>query len=427
MVAETGEVRGKVSTKRACYYLISAAGYPNYGDELITAGWLRHLAVTAPDADVWLDCQSPGTAQLLVGGLHPRLRIVDTLWRLCREAPEHEPWRLAAWVQRAVVDPGQAPRLVAGLEQLVRADVVHLLGGGYLAGLWPAHIGLVAGAAAAARAGGATAVATGQGLCPAAPGTAELLGALLRSFAVVDVRDEPSAALLAGAGVGHAVLTCDDAFLAVARPADAPSGNTRDGNGNDAPPDRAHPAYMVCAQSDASQVEPARLAGRILDTLRRWGAAAEQVGFVEGVPGADREVYGLIEHQLPGARFYPFSELWRDGLPIGAHQAWISTRFHFHLLAAAGGARGLAVSVHPAYYQVKHRSLIEAGSGWTVAGTATDPVPAEATGGFEPSRLAQLHDRKLALAATVYPPARLPAWTIGAQRDRRARRAAFRA
>ncbi|HEU0087777.1 MAG TPA: polysaccharide pyruvyl transferase family protein, partial [Pseudonocardiaceae bacterium] len=136
---------------RPCYYLVGATGYPNYGDELIARGWLRYLARHAPDADVWLDCHSPGPARTLLDGVHPRVRFVDTLWRLCWEAPAGDPadpWEVSAWVQRAVHDPGLAPRWVAGIELLARADVVHVIGGGYVNALWPRHVGLLAGAVA---------------------------------------------------------------------------------------------------------------------------------------------------------------------------------------------------------------------------------------------------------------------------------------
>src|SRR5690606_37165662 len=75
------------------YYLVGPAGHPNYGDEIITAGWLEYLADTAPDAEVWVDTHSPGPAQVLLGDLHPRVRFTDTLWRLCWEAPSDDPWQ----------------------------------------------------------------------------------------------------------------------------------------------------------------------------------------------------------------------------------------------------------------------------------------------------------------------------------------------
>src|SRR5688572_21451474 len=69
-------------------YLIGPSGNPNFGDEFIAASWLKYLAVERPDADVWLDCPQPGLAQVLFEGLHPRLRVTNTLWRLVHETAD---------------------------------------------------------------------------------------------------------------------------------------------------------------------------------------------------------------------------------------------------------------------------------------------------------------------------------------------------
>ena len=53
-------------TRRQPIYLISWAGYPNFGDELIAAAWVNHLARVAPTTDVWLDVREPGTVTALL-------------------------------------------------------------------------------------------------------------------------------------------------------------------------------------------------------------------------------------------------------------------------------------------------------------------------------------------------------------------------
>jgi len=52
---------------------------------------------------------------------------------------------VAAFVQRAINDPGVAPRWHAGIELAAQMDLVHVIGGGFINGLWPRHIGLLAG------------------------------------------------------------------------------------------------------------------------------------------------------------------------------------------------------------------------------------------------------------------------------------------
>ena len=109
------------------FYLVTTAGYPNFGDELILSGWLRHLARVAPRATVWVDTHSPGPVQMLLGDAHPGVRFTDTLWRLCWEAPSEDPWQVASWVQHAVANPGLAPRWHQGIMALRSLDVVHVV------------------------------------------------------------------------------------------------------------------------------------------------------------------------------------------------------------------------------------------------------------------------------------------------------------
>lgn len=369
------------------YYLVAPAGLPNYGDELIAAGWLRYLAETAPEAEVWLDTHSPGPCSVLLGHLHPRVRCTDTLWRLCQHAPDEDPWAVSAWVQEVVHNPGMMAHTHYGVELLASADVVHLLGGGYVNKLWPNHIGLLAGAAAATRRSGGRAAMTGHGLTPVFPHVEPLLRALADRCEVVDVRDDASAELL---GVSRGV---DDAFLDLGAHRYA-----------EAAPDDEFPDVMLCLQSDLVAGGAAQLAGMVLSTLRAWKVPPEKVGVIEGIPRVDREVYSLFEQELPGARFYPFPDVWDLGLPVSAGQTWISTRFHPHMVAAAGGASGVALSVRPDYYATKHRSLAELGSGWTVVEDLERVPERPVGGGFPAGLLDELKQAKRRLAEAIYAP-----------------------
>lgn len=366
------------------YYLVGAAGFPNYGDELIAATWLRHLARVQPRAEVWVDCPHPGTAQVLLDGLHPGARFVDTLWRLCWLAPSEEPLAAAAWVQQAVHNPGLGARWAAGIELLARADVVHVIGGGYVNAMWPRHLGVLAGAAAAATRSGGRSALTGLGLCPASPSMATVLQALADRFDVVDTRDEASAELLGRPGTS----TCDDVVLGL-------PGNV--GTRQDQPR-----PYMLCLQSDLlGRSTTEELAGFALATLRSWKVDSSEVGVVEGIPGHDRVVYSLIEHELPGAQFLPFTTVWADGLPTSSDQVWLSTRFHVHLVAAASGAHGVALSPGGDYYGTKHRSLTARGSGWTVIENLS-AVPDRPTGAFDPAALVTQGAAKVRVADAIY-------------------------
>lgn len=360
-------------------YLIAPAGHPNFGDEFIVSAWLRDIAYRRPRARVILDCHSPGVAAVLHHNMHPDLTVTDTLWRLVNEC------ETAADVATAVADPTRSPRLITGLNLAKSADVVHVLGGGWVTDLWPQHIRVIAAAASIGREG-ARRVATGQGLHPghAIAGELEHWWSL---FDTVTVRDTPSLEF-APAQAGQ-----DDSWLAAADPLAA------NGLGH-GPEDARLRGTVVAAQSDLLGIPVEELAQRIVRQLREWSTTGDDLAFIECIPGGDWVVWDamcrLDPELMEGARFVAFDELWAHGLPARAGQTWISTRFHPHLIAAARGARGIAVSAHDGdYYEVKHSSV---GSGWPVT-TLEEPTRpgegvADATGRREAAT---------ALAEEIYP------------------------
>ncbi|MHC5905164.1 polysaccharide pyruvyl transferase family protein [Streptomyces sp. S6] len=350
------------------HHLVCPAGIPNYGDELIAATWLRHLAETAPDTDVVVDCLYPETAAAHLTGIHPRARFTDVLWGLCLEHwEERDPAVVCAGVAEAARAAGPAG-----------ARVIHLVGGGFLNALWPFFTGLLAGIVTAAETGGARIAVTGQGLWPPADETG-LVRSLLDRFDVVDVRDAPSA------GYAGAVATADDLFLGF--------GEHLLRAGDQAP------EVMVSVQSLTAEGAAGETVRWVGEMLRGWGVRG--VGLLECSPDADREVLALAEELLPVVRRYSLADVLAHGLPARPGQRWISTRFHPHLVAAAAGASGVALAVRPDYYGTKHRSLIEGGSGWRLL--EKGEIPEEpGGGGYRAERLAELRAVKLAVARRIY-------------------------
>jgi len=375
--------RGR-STSRRRTYLIGVAGHPNFGDEAITRGWLRWLATHRPDDEVWLDVPNPAGAAALHHGEHPHLVTVDTVHRLGWETPSSEgPADGAAVVAhtRAVLDePWRAPRWLAGLEALRAADTVHVLGGGFVHAHHPHTASLLAALEWAARHGSRTAI-SGAGLVPADPALADLLGALGEAVDVATVRDPGSAAALPGS-----VLAPDDVWLGgieqhlAARDADAPQ-----------------PEVMVLVQGDGHS-RGDELAATVLALLDAWGVGAGEYAVVEANPPVDGYVRAALEAQHGPHRFHSFAEIATHGLPARAGQRWITTRYHPHLLAAAAGADGVAISVSGDYYDVKHQAVRSAGSAWPVLAIGDAPVAAGPAG--------SLPERRGELAATLEATAR---------------------
>ena len=190
------------------------------------------------------------------------------------------------------------------------------------------------------------------------------------SFDVVDVRDQPSHELVSGVQGPRISATGDDALL---------GWSTELFDGRDSPD------VMVSAQSDMLDAPVERVAELVAGVLEAWDVAPEQVGWIESIPFNDRRVFDVLADRLPGARFYPFVELWEQGLPARPGQRWLSTRFHPHLMAAAAGSWGVAVPVRAGYYDVMHEALLALGTGWATLGldAAGDPsrVPQPPDGG----------------------------------------------
>jgi hypothetical protein len=371
------------SSRRETIYLVGTSGHPNFGDEFITSCWLQFLAGVRPQADVWLDCPVPGQAAHFFSEMHPRVRFTDTLWRLIWDTADLGREEANRLIDHRIAHLG-TPRYDIGLQAARRATTIHVIGGGYINDIWPHHVGLLRAAQALREETGTRLAATGLGLMPAP--TDETLLDAFKVFDHVGVRDRPSAALVGGE------VGTDDAFLNVARmkvPLQAP---TEPGD------------VWVCLQSDMgdqpvfeSAVEAVRAA------LTSPAMQGRTVRYVEAIPGVDHAAYERLSDLIPREHFVPFLGLWEQEFPARPGQTWLTSRFHLHLLAAACGAEGVAIEVSRDYYRVKHESLVEAGTGWSVAPAGATELPAPGLDPGFPQRAKMLAQEKWREAQEVYP------------------------
>lgn len=363
-------------------YLVSAAGVPNFGDEFVTRSWLDWLARTHPGIDVWLDCIHPGRAAHLFRDTHPRLRVTNTLWELAHSGSGDDLSAEERRVRQLVREFG-SPRVDAGIDTLRGVSSIHFLGGGYLNSLWRRNLGMVAAAVEAKEVSGALLFATGQGFLPQDEVSSKWMREMLDRFDYVESRDDAGAAAL---GVRAGI---DDAFLAFA-------------TGRRVFREDDTPSFMLLLQGDfAADARKETLLHAVDQAVSRY-AADGVFGVVEGMPPEDAELLPDLRERYPKARFYPFSRIWDEGLPARPGQTWLTSRFHFHLLAAAAGASGIALSIEPGYYDVKHGSLIDVGTGWALADGLDLPDGATADPAFVGS-VSDLAARKAAIAELLYP------------------------
>lgn len=379
-------------SRRACRYLISPAGVPNYGDELIARSWLRWLAEAEPDSDVWLDCINPGRASVLFGGDHPCLHVTDTTWQIVWEAQRiaglEDHGRQAELVEGWLRHLG-TPREDLGIMRLVSADTIHLLGGGHITGAVEANHALIPLIAATASGiGGAGLLATGLGVAPwDEDERLSILRSSLASFSHVGFRDAKSLRV-AGLGEGVASLDHDDAWLSFLPQCSSgvlssPSGSADgageaaggpggwvDGTWRDGGEERAYAARAFVSMNafcvpDASRADEA--ASRVAAALEASGISRDEtIAMVEAIPPEDAAFLPAMDRAWGGdVVLLPLSLLWRRGLPGGSDAVWMASRYHLHLMAAAAGARGVALLGGGGYYANKHAALLAEGTGWS--------------------------------------------------------------
>ena len=341
-------------------YLVATSGHPNYGDELVAAVWLRFLARVRPEAEVWLDCPNPGLASFLFRDLHPRLRTTDVLWRTVWETTDLDTEAATAHVDRVMTDLG-TPRFDLALLEARRATVVHVLGGGYVNAKWPTHVRLLQAALRLRDLSGARLFATGHGLTPASGG-----------------RD--------GAGLPRGVRPCQRPGRRQRRARRCRPGLRRRRAGAARASPATGTAYAVevaqddvwvCLQNDmASPAAFDAAVEAVRAALVSPGIAGRPVHYLEALPGVDRFAFDRLSDLIPEENFVPFVALWQGEFPARAGQTWLTSRYHLHLMAAASGAEGTALEID-ADFRAQHRSLVEAGTGWSVtpAGSTTSRTP----------------------------------------------------
>ncbi len=371
-------------------YLVGTSGHPNYGDEFITASWLKYLAEARPDAEVWLDCPNPGQASHLFGTLHPRVNFTDSLFRLVWETRDMARDEADELIRHRMHHLG-SPRFDLGLLGVRRATSVHVLGGAYINDHWPFHVGLLRAAATLREITDVRLAATGLALTPAA--NEDRLLEALKAFDHVSVRDTPSAELT-GATLGP-----DDAFLGV-----------RELPGFGGEPQQTQDGEVwVCLQQDLSSPDAFDAA---VEATRKALTSPElegrEVHYLEAMPGVDRIAYDRLSDLIPEENFLSFVRVWHGSFPARSGQTWITTRFHLHLLAAASGASGTALAIDEDQHPDTHRSLVEAGTGWSLTPVGADELsPASVSKGF-PYRSRMVSQEKIDEAKQLYPAAPKP-------------------
>lgn len=336
----------------ATHYLISTAGYPNYGDEQIVRTWLAFFKKRHANDQIILDVPFPSRAQFLFKDEFPDLLIVDTFWNLIYLA-ESKDITLDDTNSLFELLHGGDPRNAVPITAILGADSLHLLGGGYFSVdhiefkrtfYFFALLSIIKDKHPTTKI-----FATGLGLTPINSDIVSVIKGYVSNFDYFGVRDHASNLF------PNATLEVDDVFLS--KPLSAIKINKSDEN----------PDILVSIQPIFDDEHRKLVIKSLISFLKQHKNA--KIGILEAMVPEDNWLYfGDVFYQEPDIKerlvFYDFWTLWMDGIPFKKNQLWISTRFHFHLIGALLGAKGTAISIGTQYYDVKHQSLIDWGTGW---------------------------------------------------------------
>ncbi|NTX77955.1 polysaccharide pyruvyl transferase family protein [Serratia proteamaculans] len=320
------------------FYLVSAAGMPNFGDDMLTRYWINELQRQFPDSVIYLDAVDAVVAT----ELFPGVKCVDYLWRLAQALGDD------GSVQEKFADPYTLPlreRLMT--EAFISAESIHLLGGGYINELWGANARLIELAAYFAEKHQLVSYATGLGLQPLSPENAAKFAPSIRQFNQFDVRDEASYEVLKPFELPGLSFTGDDYF---AFPG-SPIGRLVESE---------QPTLHLCIHTELS--EGGILTDNLLLLLQKAVASfcqthpAAAINFYEFRPGSDGVFFRQVQERFPQANFIQFEQIWQDGLTFATNDFCISSRFHFQVIAASLGIAGIALSWSD-YYDNKFASL----------------------------------------------------------------------
>lgn len=334
------------------YYLVSAGGTPNLGDDLIAIGWIARLKQFDPRCTIYLDCPQPGnfTLALQKTGYSCAATVTNLFWRIVQHYMQ-DPQCDFANLRRDL-----ATNTDTDIELLYQiageAGSIHFLGGGYMNSIWPRHF-LAMEIAKHLKDRFNTAVYwTGASIYPSDSVQLLNLSEALSAFDFISTRDEPSRALLTGFAP-NVRASVDDLFLWLARLLPRKATRRR--------------SLLVNVQSDL--FEPAEFA-RTLDDIQPCLAEAARAGltvrYLEAFPNIDRVAYDFFRQSCPQIQWIGYFDLLRSlvqgDFDPGFRSIALVSRFHLHLYFAWSGIAGFYIPREGDYYANKHASLIERGS-----------------------------------------------------------------
>lgn len=375
-------------------YIVGAGGGPNFGDDLIGRVWIEYLSHKYPDRTIWLDTRNAGVTAGYFSN-YKNVKSVDTFWKL-RELSASAGKSIndrVEWLSKKINNLG-TPKYDIHLKNIKNnVESIHFVGGGYLNSMWQNNLLLLVQASLLKEQNLSLKIyMTGVGLTPVTDDFVKLFKKYTYNFDFIECRDKQSAELLkVTEGIDDVWMSFSDA-LNRHKPVWKKSGNV--------------PEIMVLLQKDFNSGKEQQLLDKTIEIIRSQSNFNRNtvIGVAEAIPSKDYWVLPEIKKILPDNKivFYSFQHLWEKGFPAGEKTMWITTRFHYHLIGSALGSRGIVLTTGSKYYSVKHMSLIDNGTNWSVM-NIDDVSSYEATQNINwRENSSKLGNKKFRLAESLY-------------------------
>lgn len=335
-------------------YLISTAGFPNFGDEQIVRTWLKFYQDECPNDQIILDVPFPARASFLFQGEFENIQFVDTIWNLVYLA-NAKGLTLKNEPEVSAILHGGDPRNTVPIREMFESDKIHILGGGYFSTehdefsytyLFFMMLALIKQDKPEIEL-----LATGVGLTPINDEIVKAIGQYTAAFSYLGVRDQPSLI------VPNTTFEPDDVVMSLHLSAIKLHENSD------------NPDILLSIQPFKTSALSHEFLRLLIEYLRQPRNRTKKIGILEAMVPEDNwlffsnalQAYPDIQSRVV---FFDFWTIWQQGMPVKPGQEWISTRFHYHLIGALLGYKGTAIGSGSPYYAVKHTSLIDLGTSW---------------------------------------------------------------
>lgn len=341
-------------------YMISGAGAPNFGDELILKNWLEFLDKQLPNEPIIVETTSIKEKNLLSTITTKNAQAVTYLREIAKNNKNLSFWEQ---VQRGwnfgLNATHEANNTYTLLYSVVQSCTrIHLIGGGYMHQRNKVSAFILGAVSGFAKRYNKPLYATGLGMQPmeAIPEKYKFIARkVFTQFNLLEVRDKESYEYLMKnfGNESNFIFGLDDSFVNNSKKNSMFSFNS--------------PTMHISCGEHALNVIITYLQDNLEDIKSKY----DNFIFWECAPRGDKIPYIEIKKLFPRLKKISINMLLDNGIPFQSEDYLITSRFHPHLMFSRLGGKGTYVA-ESKYYKIKHQSVLALGSNFILAPRSID-------------------------------------------------------